>query len=507
MLSKLVENHSKIIIFLIIISSLIIRFLCTSYNEMLVEEAYYWNFSQHMDFSYLDHPPMVAFLIKLSTLVFGESEFGIRLSTLICWGFTCFFSFRLTKLVNQEAAIYTILLLSILPFFFLQSLMITPDSPLLICWAAMLYYLYRALILNESFCWYAAGMWLGLGMLSKYTIILLVPTTFFYLCAIPKAYRWFYRKEIYLSALIALLIFTPVLYWNATHDWVSFIFQGTRRLKSVSHFHLHQFIGLLVLFLLPIGIVGLWKLCSHKTSSVLENKVARFFQLYFLIPLIVFALFSFNHNVKFNWIGPTLLAIVPWLANLCVQNNKTLHNWFLTAVILLISYISVMFVVKLDTTEKIQQTFFKKFTDWNKLTTDFYNLAQAIEEETHKKPVFVTLDNYPIASELSFYQTKLFNQDKINKIYPIIGAHIFGGESLMYRYWSNINDFTNTTLIVISTEPWQFNTRKYKSRVIDESNLKQLWAYNQGQGIKLIPYYYKIVTKNNITLSHLKKNN
>ena len=144
------------------------------------EEAYYWNYAQHMDFSFLDHPPMVAWLIKASTLIFGTNEFGVQFPALLCWAIAAFFSFKWTELIYRGTGQYAVLLLSLMPYFFLQSLAITPDQPVLVCWSAALYYLYRSLVLDESRSWYVAGVWLGLGMLSKYTIVLLGPSVLLY---------------------------------------------------------------------------------------------------------------------------------------------------------------------------------------------------------------------------------------------------------------------------------------------------------------------------------------
>ena len=278
------KNISITFTFLIIVVSLGSRLLLLGSYDLLAEEAYYWNYAQHLDFSYLDHPPMVALLIKASTSIFGANEFGVRIPSLICWLLAAFFSFKLTELIRQGSGQYAVMLLSILPFFFLQSLVITPDQPLLVCWSAALYYLYRSLFFEESKCWYLTGVWLGLGMLSKYTIVLLGPTTLLYLIIVPTARHWFSRKEPYVCVLIAALLFTPVIYWNAIHEWASFVFQSSRRFHATSSFSFHYFIGILILFLLPSGIFGLWHLFNKKMlkSAPIDEKTQRFLQIFTL---------------------------------------------------------------------------------------------------------------------------------------------------------------------------------------------------------------------------------
>lgn len=253
--------------FILIVVSLVIKLLTIGANDLLVEETYYWNYSTHLDFSYLDHPPMVALLIRLSTTIFGINEFGVRFPTIVCWILTALFSFKLTNLIKNQSGLYAVLLLAILPFFFLQSLVITPDLPLIACWSAALYYLYKALVLNQTKPWYDAGIWLGLGMISKYTIVLLGLATLIYLIFVPHARKWFAKKEPYLCFVITTMFFSPVIYWNATHHWASFAFQSTRRLNASFSFTFHELVGLFVAFLTPLGILGFWALFQKKNRK------------------------------------------------------------------------------------------------------------------------------------------------------------------------------------------------------------------------------------------------
>lgn len=111
------HNSKLLLSLLIIIVSLLIRFWCIGSHDLFVEEAYYWNYSQHLDFGYLDHPPMVALLIKTSTMILGTNEFGVRIPALLCWVIAALFSFKLTELVQRGSGLNAVLLLSLMPFF------------------------------------------------------------------------------------------------------------------------------------------------------------------------------------------------------------------------------------------------------------------------------------------------------------------------------------------------------------------------------------------------------
>lgn len=478
--------------FIIICLSVLTRLFYLGQNSLLGEEAYYWNYAQHLDFGYLDHPPMVALLIKTTTSIVGMHEFGVRISSLICWLITAFFSFKLSNLIERNTGFYAIFLLAILPYFFLLSLVITPDQPLIVCWSAALYYLYRALILDEAKLWYTAGIWIGLGLLSKYTISLLGPAILVYLIIVPTSRHWWTRKEPYIGALISLIIFSPVIYWNATHEWASFIFQSTRRMNAHDSFSFHHFIGLILFFLMPLGIVSLWLLLKNtpfQTDNLNKTK-QRFLQLFTIVPLGFLGIFSLTHQIKFNWIGPGLLAFIPWLA-IHLHRVKVFRNlWIVTALVLLLSYNLMLFVISYGYPTIIYNPLFTKFIDWNDLTHQVNDLAHKIELKTNTTPIIIPLYLYATSSEFTYYQKALINQGIIQKVYPVEGVHILGGESLMYRYWSKEQDLRDKPLIIISNDLLHFNFQK---PVIKKSPIKIIWAHSPVQGKAAQAYYYQIV--------------
>lgn len=481
-------------IFILISGSFLLHMLFMSNMSLLVEEAYYWNYAQHLDFSYLDHPPMVAVVIKALTFILGNSEYSVHIGSYLCWFVSAFFCYRLSELISKGSGIYSLLLLSSFPFFFAQSILMTPDAPLMACWSAAIYGLFRCLVLHEAKYWYVVGMWIGLGMLSKYTICLLGFTSLIYMMTTPSARSWLFKKEPYLCILISLLFFTPVLYWNVTHQWVSFIFQSSRRFAAVSSLDLHNLILLTLLFTTPIGFWCLIKLCLNYSSSSLSYPLSKqFLQFFTLIPLSFFALFSLNHEINFNWIGPIFLALIPWIA-LLAQRNSSLRSFCIgTSVVLLSSYLATFLLIAFNPYELVQQKCFIKIINWEPLIKQFNKLALLTEQQTNEQPIFVPLDNYPIASELAFYQMKLLQQKKVTRVYPIEGMHLFGGESLMYRYWTLNPNLDKRPLIIIAKEVWRFDDPLLTAKTRALSPLYKIWSQGQGQGLRNIPYYYKIV--------------
>ena len=497
-------------VYILIGLSLLIRFICLGSSDLLAEEAYYWNYAQHLDFGYVDHPPMIAMLIRASTSLLGNHEYGVRITSMLCWLLTVFFSFKLTNLITRGAGQYAVFLLAILPFFFVQSLVITPDQPLLVCWSAALYCLYRALVMRESRAWLLAGIWLGLGLLSKYTIVVLGPATLLYVCIVPSARQWLSRFEPYFSVLIAGLLFTPVIYWNATHEWASFVFQGSRRMHEPFSFSFHEFLGLFLFFLTPLGVTGFVRLFRKReviTEGISDEK-KRFLQVFCIVPLIVFAVFSLTHPIKFNWIGPGLLAMIPWLARLihrapkskdCVVLRK---GWLLTGTLLLVCYSGMMVSVIFGVPETAHQILLTKFIAWEDFTRHVYGVARQVELETQSKPIIIPLDRYYISSELAFYQAKLLAKGESLETYSVRGSHVFGGESLMYRYWSNSSDLAGQTLLLISDNPHHFDNPRIKKQVIEDSPVQSFWSVSQGRKKPIRRYYYQVVQMRPVSTHH-----
>ncbi len=282
----------------------LLRLIYSSQVELLPEETYYWNYSRHLDLGYLDHPPMVAWLIHAGTTLFGETAFGIRSGAIVCGAIASVYVYRLTRdLFDDDSALVALVFMQALPFFFFSGLMMTPDVPLTAAWAALLYYLEQALIRGRASAWWQAGLCLGLGLLSKYTILMLAPVAFIFMVWDAQSRRWLRHWLPYASLVLALAIFSPVIYWNATHEWASFAFQTSRRLAESPRFSLHKLILSALVLLTPVGAVGLVVTLWERPVAAEFLRRRRFMQLSVLLPLAVFFVFSLRHEVKLDWIG------------------------------------------------------------------------------------------------------------------------------------------------------------------------------------------------------------
>jgi 4-amino-4-deoxy-L-arabinose transferase-like glycosyltransferase len=211
------------------------------------DEAYYWVWSRVLQPGYLDHPPMIAFFIRAGTLLAGENAFGIRLLGPI--------SIAVASLLLADAAdrlfpdrrpgAWAAALFNATLVVGVGGILATPDTPLLVFWVAALWALARLHAGGDGRWWLAFGLFCGLALLSKYTAVLLGVGAVAWLLLSRPAWRWWRDWRLYAGGVLALLVFAPVIAWNAAHGWASFAKQGGRAGVDAPGFTL-RFLGELV---------------------------------------------------------------------------------------------------------------------------------------------------------------------------------------------------------------------------------------------------------------------
>lgn len=203
--------------------ALAVKLAASVFIPLISDEAYYWVWTRKLDWSYFDHPPMVAWWLALGRPLEFLGQ-GVRWPAVIVAHFVPWIWWDILKPIlparNRQTWLWLFLLC---PMTGLGSILVTPDLPLMVFWSLALREFLRACDgRRESPALF--GLWLGLGFCSKYHIILLP------LCLLPlladremrKAWTpWAFLQ----TAIVGLLACFPVLFWNQQHDWVSFKFQ------------------------------------------------------------------------------------------------------------------------------------------------------------------------------------------------------------------------------------------------------------------------------------------
>lgn len=474
------------------------------FPDLFPEEAYYWSYAKHLDYGYLDHPPVVAWLIALGTRLFGDTGFGVRVFALLASLATSFFAFRLAALLyGRRAAAVAVLAVQVLPFFFLSGIVMTPDAPLTACWSAMLFFLARALLERSIWAWLGVGLALGFGMLSKYTIALLGPATLLFLALDPDSRFWFRHAAPYLAVALSVVIFSPVVVWNATHHWASFAFQTTERTRVRRHFALHELLGTILCVLTPAGA---W-LAVHGISTppatpfLLSEDLSRrrrlFTRVFTLVPLAVFVVFSLTHRVKLNWTGPLWLAVIPALAAFLTspavasplrRSDRWLRPaWLVTVAVCTVAYALVLQHIAFGLPGiKYSRNIELLPVGWSDLAQDVERQQTTLEHATNGPVYVVGMDRNFIASEVCFYQS-----DTVKSLRQTTGSHLFQGGSLMYGYWSPPAQFQGATLLLVGFNKSELTPTRLASRCRSADPLQTHVLSHAGKSIR--PYYTQVV--------------
>src|ERR1700734_2808078 len=267
--ARLVRNTA-----LTVLALVALRVVAAAWTPLTFDEAYYWMWSKYLAFGYYDHPPMVAAVIRLGTMIAGDSEFGVRLVSILLALPMSFAVYRTAAILfgGMRLAANATILLNVTLMAAVGSLIVTPDSPLLAASSFVLFFLAKVLESGRGAWWLAVGAAAGAALVSKYTAMFFGPAILIWLISVPKLRRWFFSPWLYLGGLTALAVFSPVILWNADHHWVSFIKQLGR--SQIDHFRLSYMAELIptqIAFATPLvfilGAMGLWALARREDGA------------------------------------------------------------------------------------------------------------------------------------------------------------------------------------------------------------------------------------------------
>lgn len=296
--------------------------------EFSVDEAHYALYAKNLAWSYFDHPPLVGW-IQWPLVALTSSEGLIRLIPELLWVIACILVYQVTLELHQfMQSRNTAYLTSALPSSNLCGLMavlaviagpmphilaigLLPDSILAplslgILWMALRWLRPESLSLGE---WLFLGVLLGLAGLSKYTAAFTAFALLLVFLSTPKK-SWLTQLGFWLAALLALILISPVLYWNWTNDWISFKYQiahgggGTWLWRGVGVFLLIQ-----IIVFGPMMILGGTVFIK---DFIHTNKLSLMALLgFFLIPFVIFASLSGGGGLP-HWTTPAWFCMAPF---------------------------------------------------------------------------------------------------------------------------------------------------------------------------------------------------
>src|SRR6266700_4544264 len=202
---------------LVILALVGLRLVAAAFTPITFDEAYYWMWSKHLAGGYYDHPPMVAVVIRLGTMIAGDTELGVRLVSIVLALPMSWAVYRTAAILfgGVRVATTAALLLNVTLMAAVGTLIVTPDAPLLVASSFVLFCLAKVLATERGAWWLAVGAAVGAALLSKYTALLFGPAILIWLVRVPKLRHWLISPWPYLGGIGALAILTPVIFWNA----------------------------------------------------------------------------------------------------------------------------------------------------------------------------------------------------------------------------------------------------------------------------------------------------
>jgi hypothetical protein len=290
--------------------------------DLIHDETYYWDWTRHLDWGYYSKPPMIAWVIGLSTWLGGSTAFMVRLPAALfgtagLWVIHCLAA----RMYNARAGFWATAIAACAPGNAALNLLMTIDAPFLFFWSAALYCVWRALSHETAYRWWAmAAVATGLGLLSKQTMFGFPALLGLFVLLSAADRRQLAKPAIWLYGVGSLLFLAPVVWWNANNGWITLEHTRghferesvdlARRLTISAEYLLGQggvispITCILIAVVTLIGVLSFFKLPRRE----------RFLICFSGVPLWAVFVLSFTQRVEPNWPAPFYTAAVVLLA-------------------------------------------------------------------------------------------------------------------------------------------------------------------------------------------------
>jgi hypothetical protein len=283
--------------------------------DLAPDEAHYWDWSRHLDWSYYSKGPLVAYLIRAGCALAGSwsqpgtasAVLAVRLPAVLCGTLLLVSLYILTLQVygRGSLALGVVALALTFPVVAAGSSLMTIDAPYTCCWGWALVLGYHAFFRRSAWAWPVLGLVIGSGILAKYTMVLWLPSAGFFLWTSPAHRRLWFRPGFWVMTLVAAVCCLPILLWNWQHDWVSL-----RHVSGQAGFDEHQgvrwlgpleYVSLQGAMLLGYWFVA-WAAAMIRHGPWKESEPGVRYLWWMSAPMFgVFLLFSLQTSEEPNW--------------------------------------------------------------------------------------------------------------------------------------------------------------------------------------------------------------
>ena len=315
----------------LIITGILARCIVAGSVQFGNDEVYYWTYSQHLQWNYFDHPPMVALLIRLTTfnLSLQQAELFVRLGAIICSAFATWFLYKAVSNISDERAAFFAALLYNASLYgcIITGVFILPDSPQMFFWTASLFVLSKLIVSEKSptAYWIFFGMLTGLTIMSKIHGVFIWTGLFLYI--LLRRRKWLGLWQLYLSLFICLIIVSPFFLWNLQNNFITYQYHSSRLegIKFKGDNFTREIFGE-IFYNNPINVVLTFIALSWflKNVKTIKNEFL-ILCLLISIPMIVLLLVlaMFNDTLP-HWTGPAYITLLP-VAAIYLSQTK-IHN-------------------------------------------------------------------------------------------------------------------------------------------------------------------------------------
>jgi hypothetical protein len=361
---------------------LLISFVQAAGTELFDDEAYYWVYSKFLDWGYFDHPPMIAVLIKLGTLIFSE-ELGVRFFVVVIGTLSVFIIEKLTNPVNLKLFYAIVLNTAILQ---IGGIIAVPDIPLLF-FTALFFWMYKKYL--EQINWMNAvllSITVALLLYSKYHGLLII------LATLVSNFKLLKQPATWLVIVLAILFFMPHVLWQLEHGLPSLnyhLFERVSPAYSLS-FTTDYLAGQLLIAGPLLGWLLIWSAFRYKPTD--QTQKAMRWSLVFVF--LLFLASSFKSRTEANWTVPLLVPLIV-LGYQYIDANNSLRKWvyrLLPFSIILILFVRVFMIIDTPLIKNLPKDEFHYNREWTK----------KVKENAHGLPVVFT-NSYQRASKYWFY--------------------------------------------------------------------------------------------------------
>lgn len=396
--------------------------------DLAGDEAHYWDWSRQLDLSYYSKGPMVAYLIRASCAIFGDTMPGVRFPAMVLAIGTAVITYWLTVRLfrSDRMALGLAVLSGTVPAFIAGSLLMTIDPPFFFFWGLATCLAVLAAMENRKWAWPLLGLAIGLGFLAKYAMFLWIIGFVIFLWLDRPSRRYLRSPWFYLAIAVALACTTPVVVWNARHGWVS----GRHVEADVSSgFEIgspFEFIGsqagILGLSLATI-MVGAMAYVFRKESKADPNvRAVRFLACIGMSYLGIVFLQSFRSRIQPNWPAPayfTLLILTVYFLSVRLRQPGKWRMWWAGNLIMAVVTGIILTPVAHDpskiyrflpTINKVVTTFRSspvtaRQIDPTARLRGWAKLGQYVGDQLPKlgPGTFVMTEDYQRSSEMAFY--------------------------------------------------------------------------------------------------------